>query len=38
MNCIPEDMEKMTVDDYSAFLEKRRRLIAKKIKQYFESL
>lgn len=38
MNCIPDDMEKMTVDDYPAFLEKRRKIIAKKIKLYFESL
>jgi hypothetical protein len=38
MNCIPEGMEWMTVDDYNTFLEKRRKLIAKKIKLYFESL
>jgi len=38
MNCIPEDMEKMTVDDYTSFLEKRRKLLAKKIELYFESL
>jgi hypothetical protein len=38
MNCIPEGMEKMTVADYPAFLSGRRKLMADKIKKYFESL
>lgn len=38
MNCIPADMEKMTVDDYPVFLAERRKLIAQKIKNYFVSL
>jgi hypothetical protein len=38
MNCIPEGMENMTVDDYPAFLAERRRLIAQKIRKYFEGL
>ena len=38
MNCIPAEMEKMTVDDYSAFLAERRKLMAQKIKYYFQNL
>jgi uncharacterized protein with ParB-like and HNH nuclease domain len=38
MNCIPEGMENMTVNDYPAFLAKRRILMAQKIKMYFEGL
>lgn len=38
MNCIPDGMEKMTADDYSAFLTERRKLMARKIRAYFESL
>lgn len=38
MNCIPNGIENMTVDDYPAFLTERRRLIAEKIKTYFYSL
>lgn len=38
MNCIPDGIEHMTVNDYPAFLVARRKLMAKKIKQYFESL
>lgn len=38
MNCIPEGIEDMTVDDYPNFLAQRRVLIAQKIKTYFESL
>lgn len=36
MNCIPDGMEKMTADDYEEFLKKRRKLMAEKIKTYFE--
>lgn len=38
MNCIPEGVEHMTVDDYPAFLAARRQLMAQKIKRYFEGL
>jgi hypothetical protein len=38
MNCIPEGTESMTLSDYPAFLEKRRRLMAQHIKAYFQKL
>lgn len=38
MNCIPEGTESMTLVDYPAFLEARRRLMAQRIKTYFEKL
>jgi hypothetical protein len=38
MNCIPEGMEDMTVDDYPAFLAERRMLMASRIRTYFEAL
>jgi hypothetical protein len=38
MNCIPEGTETMTLKDYSLFLEKRRSLMAQRIKTYFEKL
>lgn len=38
MNCIPSNIETMTVDDYPAFLTERRKLMAQKIKTYFGSL
>ena len=37
-NCVPEGFEKMTISDYSSFLEKRRILMAQKIKEYYLSL
>lgn len=37
-NCIPNDIFEMDASDYEHFLEERRRLMAKKIKQYFLSL
>lgn len=37
-NCVPEGFEKMTISDYSSFLEKRRILMAQKIKEYYFSL
>ena len=37
-NCVPDDFEKMTIADYSSFLEKRRILMAQKIKEYYFSL
>lgn len=38
MNCIPDGMETVTVDDYPNFLALRRELMAQKMKTYFESL
>ncbi len=38
MNCIPDGIDKMTVADYPTFLAQRRKLMAQKIKLYFESL
>jgi hypothetical protein len=38
VHCIPDGIERMTVNDYDTFLEERRRLMADKIKQYFYSL
>ncbi len=38
MNCIPDGAEHMTSRDYPEFLEKRRRLMAAKIRTYFEGL
>ena len=37
-NCIPEDIANMTFADYDDFLLKRRKLMAKKIKEYYYSL
>ncbi len=37
-NCIPEEFLTMTVDDYPAFLERRRVLMAQKMRRYYESL
>ena len=37
-NCIPDGFEHMGIDDYSAFLEQRRKLMARKIRKYYESL
>ena len=38
MNCVPEDISSMDVGNYEEFLEKRRILMAKKIKEYYFSL
>jgi hypothetical protein len=38
MHCIPDGVEEMTVVDYPDFLAERRRLMAQKIKTYFEGL
>lgn len=38
MNCIPEGVKDMDVSIYDDFLKKRRELMAKKIKTYFQSL
>lgn len=37
-NCIPESIFEMTIDNYQDFLNQRRRLMAKKIKEYYYSL
>jgi hypothetical protein len=39
MNCVPEDVVTMSVEDYeSRFLTKRRELMAVKIRKYYEAL
>lgn len=38
MNCIPDGIERMTVDDYDYFLAERRKLMARKIKEYYALL
>jgi hypothetical protein len=38
MHCIPDGVEHMTVQDYPTFLTERRKLMAMKIRSYFESL
>jgi uncharacterized protein with ParB-like and HNH nuclease domain len=38
MNCVPEDIQKMGIDDYQDFLVLRRKLMASKIKDYYHSL
>jgi hypothetical protein len=38
MNCIPKGVEKMGFEDYPLFLDTRRKLMAQKIKKYFEGL
>lgn len=38
MNCIPEDIFEMDYTQYNEFLEKRRALMAQKIRKYYESL
>ena len=37
-NCIPDSIFEMTIDNYQDFLNLRRRLMAKKIKEYYYSL
>lgn len=37
-NCIPRSFVDMTIDDYEEFLKERRKLMAQKLKQYYESL
>jgi hypothetical protein len=37
-NCIPESMLSASAPDYDSFLEQRRRLMAAKIKVYFQTL
>lgn len=37
-NCIPKDVFDITIEDYESFLEKRRRLMAQKMKAFYYSL
>ena len=37
-NCIPDEIYNWGVDDYSAFLAARQKLMANRIRKYFESL
>ena len=37
-NCIPRSFVDMTIDNYEEFLKERRKLMAQKLKQYYESL
>ncbi len=38
MNCVPIEIQKMSIDDYNDFLILRRKLMATKIKEYYHSL
>lgn len=38
MHCIPDGMERMTIDDYDDFLQERRRLMARKMRDYYYKL
>ena len=38
MNCVPDSIFSMTAEEYPAFLEERRKLMAQKIKRYYQSL
>ncbi|MBD3181672.1 DUF262 domain-containing protein [Candidatus Poribacteria bacterium] len=38
MNCVPESVINMEIQDYEEFLEARRKLISQKIKTYYQSL
>lgn len=38
MNCVPVDIQNMSIDDYNDFLVLRRKLMADKIKDYYHSL
>ena len=38
MNCVPAEIMEMSIDDYQDFLTLRRKLMAQKIKEYYNSL
>jgi hypothetical protein len=38
LHCIPTGIEQMTIEDYPAFLDERRKLMAQKMRVYFEAL
>lgn len=38
MNCVPTEIQQMSIGDYNDFLTIRRKLMAKKIKEYYHSL
>ena len=37
-NCIPDNISTLTHESYAQFLEQRRKLMAEKIRRYYESL
>ena len=37
-NCIPESFINMSIDNYDEFLKERRKLMAQKIKEYYNTL
>lgn len=38
MNCVPTEIEKMSIDNYNDFLTMRRKLMSAKIKEYYQTL
>ena len=38
MHCIPEGIERMTIDDYDRFLDERRKLMSRKMMEYYKRL
>lgn len=38
MNCVPTEIQEMSIDDYNDFLTTRRKLMAQKIKEYYQTL
>jgi hypothetical protein len=38
MNCVPTEIQEMSIDDYNDFLTIRRKLMAQKIKEYYQTL
>jgi hypothetical protein len=38
MNCVPTELQELSIDDYNDFLNLRRKLMATKIKEYYHSL
>lgn len=38
MNCVPKEIQQMSIDDFNDFLTLRRKLMATKIKEYYHSL
>ena len=38
MNCVPTEIMEMNIDDYQDFLTLRRKLMAQKIKEYYNKL
>ena len=38
MNCVPTEIQEMRIDDYNDFLSLRRKMMAQKIKEYYQTL